>query len=219
MELTSEQMQEIHDLLAGLLEERNALDARQADFEQEMIAFSGTADELDQILQAYRTEAEGQAQAAREHAADVLDQIKGILTLKQGEILQEFLPGLLGNTSTGTVLGQPGGRVGGGQTPSGQQDEDSDSGALGLRERFLDRLQERFPDAGIVERLQQRLGGSAADGALPGGTARGGAGVPFGVQPGRRMMGVQVLRDRTDRGLDRIEQLVEVLELKLEAIG
>jgi len=189
MELTPEQMEEIHGLLAGLLEERDALELRRAEFEQEMIEFTGTAEDLDEILEAFRTETEEQAQATREHATDVIDQIKGILTLKQGEVLMQFAPGLFGRRA-------------------GNFGVSSDGFELGVRERVMTELEERlgeYPE--ILERLQERIGGAAQSGGFSGRMQRDGFGMPFA---GRAMQ---------HRSLDWIEQLVEVLELKLGVIG
>ena len=203
MELTPEQMEEIHGLLEGLLEERQALELRRAELEDEMVAFTGTAEELDEILEAFRAESVEQAEVAREHVAEVIDQIRGILTLKQGEVLAEVLPGLLGN------------RVA--FLPLGQQDEDCE---LGLRERLFERLEERFAGSpGMLERLQQRLGGHER---MMGRSFSGRGQRVLGFQQRSGGVNVQIHVQRgglQHRGLDWIEQLVEVLELKLEAIG
>jgi len=223
MELTPEQMEEIHGLLVGLLEERDSLELRRAEFEQEMIAFNGTAEDLDEILEAFRAETEEQGQATREHAAEVIDQIKGILTLKQGEVLLQLIPGLLG---------------GFGVMADGYAEESE----FGVRERVIGELEERlgeYPE--VLERLQQRLGTDEGSG---GGFAirvqRSGFGMQFGEQAqamhrgfrgsGRMSQGFQQSRGGAapqmlfgrgmqHRGLEWIEELVEVLELKLEAIG
>jgi hypothetical protein len=203
MELTAEQMEEIHGLLEGLLEEREALEVRRAELEEDMVAFAGTAVELDEILEAFRMESAGQVEAAREHVEEVIDQIKGVLTLKQGEVLAEVLPGLLGDR--------------GASLPFSRQGRNSE---LGLRERLFEQLEERFTgNPEIIERLQQRLGGhermmarsSRVCGQLGTGLQRSTAGVSMQVLAQRRGL--------KHRGLDWIEQLVEVLELKLEAIG
>jgi len=230
MELTREQMEEIHGLLAGLLEERDALELRRAELEQEMIAFNGTAEELDEILEAFRTETEEQVRAAYEHAEDVIDRIKGILTLKQGEILAEFLPGFLGDRGVallpqggiGNVLGQRGMRA-----------------ASTLREEILGRLEERLGEyPGVLDRIQEWFGDAASGEGFSGRMRRGGFGMALGGEAQGMRQGVgsrgqvglglrsfggatgrfRIGRGMTRRGLDWIEQLVEVLELKLEAI-
>lgn len=227
MELTAEQMEEIHGLLEGLLEEREALELRRAELEQDMIAFTGTAVELDELLEAFHTESAGQVEAAREHVNEVIDRIKEVLTLKQGEVLVEVLPGLFGDR--------------GAPLPFGRQGQDQDS-ELGLRERLLEQRAERFAgNVEVLERLQQRLSGSTARGPLSGMTAQRGGFVVLrrghGQMMGQSFCGrgqvgaglqrftagasMQVLAQRgvlKHRGLDWIQQLVEVLELKLEAI-
>lgn len=224
MELTPEQMEEIHGALEGLLEERRALELRWGELEQEMIAFAGTAEELDEILEAFRAEAAVQVEAARDRAEEAIDRIKGVLTLKQGEILREFLSRLLADR---------GGRAGGLWMLFGQQDEESE---LGPRERLLEQLEERFADSPrILELLQRRLAGSTASDFLARRTRRGDFRTPFdgrGRTTGRGLgdrgrlglgsqqgLGGVGARIGAQRGLDWIEQLVEVLELKLEAIG
>ena len=229
MELTVEQMEEIHGLLAGLLEEREALESRRAELEETMIAFTGTAEELDEILEAFRAESVEQTEAARAHVAEVIDRLKEILTLKQGEVLAEVLPGLLGDRGgfasrsgmAGTIRGRRAGRLGQPQMPFGQQGEDSE---LGLREQLLEQIEERFGDRPeMLERLQQRLGGSTVSGPLSGMAGQRGG---FGMSPGghEQMMGRSFggcgqPGEMQHRGADWIEQLVDVLELKLEAIG
>ncbi|MCK4681483.1 hypothetical protein KAT59_00470, partial [Candidatus Bipolaricaulota bacterium] len=50
MELTPTQMQEIRDILAGVLSEADTLKADRDAFTQEMLEFNGSADELDALL-------------------------------------------------------------------------------------------------------------------------------------------------------------------------
>jgi len=203
MELTTGQMEEIHGLLEGLLEEREALELRRAKLEEEMIAFTGTAEQLDEILEAFRAESVEQAEAAREHVEEVIDQVKGILTLKQGEVLAEALPGLLGER---VVF-----------LPFGQQDEDPD---VALCKRLFEQMEQRFAGSlEILERLQQRLGGHER---MMGRSFSGRGQRVLGFQQRSGGVNVQIHVQRgglQHRGLGWIEQLVEVLELKLEAIG
>ena len=230
LELTPEQMEEIHGLLAGLLEEREALELRRAELEQDLIAFTGAAEELDEILEVFRAETEEQAQAARQHAADVIDQIKEILTLKQGELLAEVFPGLLGERDATELPRGNVGRILGMHVPGAPAT---------LRERILGKAEERFGEyPEVLEQLQERIGNVAPGADFSGRMQRGGFGMPFGGQEQRMQQGfrgggrfgegsqcfgagtqMSVGRGMQNRGLDWIEQLVEVLELKLEAIG
>jgi hypothetical protein len=225
MELTVDQMEEIHGLLGGLLEDREALDLRRDELEAEMIAFHGSAEELDEILEAFRSETQERVEAARGHAQDVIDRIKEVLTLKQGEILGEFVRGLLDERGAsalpqrgvGRILGQRGSQAGEPQITFGQWAERA---ALDLREQMLGQLEERFADnPEILRRLQQRLGGAAPNGGSRDGMQRG----PFGQGFQQRFGGEDERMPAQrgvmgHRGLDWIERLVEVLELKLEAI-
>lgn len=203
LELTPGQMEEIHGLLAGLLEEREALELRRSELEEDMIAFTGTAEQLDEILEAFRVGSAEQAETVREHVTEVIDQIKGILTLKQGEVLGEVLSGLLDGRVT--------------FLPLGRRDEDSESG---LRERLSEQLEGRFAgNPEILERLRQRLGRHERIMAWRfGGSGRPGLGFQqrsSGVYAGIHVRSAGLKH----RSLDWVERLVEVLELKLEAIG
>jgi len=93
LELSPTQMQEIHDILAGLLDEATALEADRDAFAQEMLLFSGSGEELEAMLEAYKDQMRDKAASLQERAQGALDEIKGILTVKQGEILREsFMP-------------------------------------------------------------------------------------------------------------------------------
>ena len=187
-----------------------------------MIEFTGTAEELDEMIEAFRAETEEHVQEAREHTAEVIDQIKEILTLKQGEVLMQLIPGLLGGF--GVVV-----------------DERAEESELGIRGRMIGELQERlgeYPE--VLERLQQRLGTGEVNAGFSIRVQRGTFGMAFGgqaqgMQRGLRSSGrfgqgfqrslggvtgqMPFGQGMQHRGLEWIEQLVEVLELKLEAIG
>ena len=218
MELTTEQMRGIHDLLQGLLADREALRQRRAEFEKEMIAFAGTSEELDEILEAFRAQTKEQLEAARGRAEDVVDQIKGILTLKQGEILQEYLPGLFDGADRDAVASRSAFR-----RSLGSEDEGA---ASGLRGRLLERMEERLADRPeLLERLRQRFEVSDEAGWNQGPGRCGATGTMLGE---RATWLRQRLSEETmeiplgagcpvHRGVDVIEQLLDVLELKLEA--
>lgn len=216
MELSTEQMQEIHDILAGLLDDREARDDRVAELEDQMIAFNGTAEELDGILEAFRSETQEQAEGSQERMADAIDQIKEILSLKQGEVLAEALPGLLGDTlqlggmhgTTGLQRAQSMGRMMQSRRMGGQSGN-------AMQGRMLEQLKERLEGhAEVLEGLRDRLGGffgRSTDGEDEDvlGT-RGRMRLRF-EEPGQTDLA-------GGQGADVIEQLVEVLELKLEAL-
>lgn len=228
MELTRDQMEQIHAILQGLLEGRETREDAFATLQDEMIAFQGTADELDAILEAHRTEALETAEAQREAFAEAIDQIKEILTLKQGETLYGALGGLLGGQSV-TGVGMRGRAMmpGFGRTSEPQADVDV------LRERIEGRFGERAGEMmeDLAERMAdipevaERLGRlrtemtdrpAQASGCV-GIRGMGGISVRRGVMPGA--VGGQLLSGaRRGGGIDLIEQLVQVLELKLQAL-
>ncbi len=202
MELTTEQMEEIHGLLVGLVEEREALEIRRAELEEAMIAFNGTAEELDAVLEAFRAETEPQLEAAREHALETIDRIKEILSAKQGELLDSIFPGFLGGRDVGVRgrLGQPG-----------------EGSAFSLREQIAERLRGRFENQSeMAEGFRQRFGDSSQTQQSPDAHGMRGS-----MMMGRRMGGQSQFGGgfqhvgMKQRGLDWIEQLIEVLELKL----
>jgi len=209
MELTREQMQQIHDLLAGVLAERDAIESLRAGFEQDMIAFSGSAEELDVLLESFRAQIEAQRAALREDAADVIDRMKGILTLKQGEILLRAVPGLLATAS------------------ASRSSEDVDAAGFRrmgraaldataeVRQRLMERIEERLPQFEMSERMRERMIGL---GASPGSAGRARAVAPFALERGSREAAAQAPALGAGRAADWIEQLVEVLKLKLEAL-
>jgi len=144
MELTPTQMQEIRDILSGVLSKVDMLKADRDAFTQEMLEFNGSADELDALLAAFREQVNEKATSLQESAQGVLDEIKGILTIKQGEILRESLmPMREGALSTRMQ----------GRTPHEQAMR---TGMQGASEGF--NLQTRGE---LLPRLENRFGGEA----------------------------------------------------------
>lgn len=242
LELTVEQMEEIHSLLTGLLETKGEREASIAAFEQEMIAFQGTAEELDVLLEAHRMEAEAFAEARRDEFTAAIDQIKGILTIKQGEALQGVLGGLLAGRGgagigmaagpeiqvRGGVMMMPGaGRMGrNGSEVSGagrmvEVPEDLEELRERMEERFGDRagtmmegLEERMAEHPEVAERIGRLREQMTDREAP----VSGCITIHGQRMAGGPRGGIALGVRERGGLDLIEQLVDVLELKLQAI-
>ena len=209
MELTQEQMVEIHSILEALLDGRETQGDALADLQEEMIAFQGTAEELDAILEAHRAEAMEAAGAQHEAFAEAIDQIKGILTLKQGEALSGVLGRLLGGaagidievrgrrgvTMRGRVM-MPGMGVMNRILEEGDDTDDADSTAIvGRRIEMTEEMEARL-DA-LRERMSSSSGISDRFGRMQAVTGRSSGG------QGR---------------YDLIQQLVDVLELKLQAI-
>jgi len=172
LDLTKDQVQTIHDALAGVLAEMDALDSRRAEFYDEMLRFDGTADELDQALSAFRDEMSAAAEGLRSDMREALDEIAGTLTMKQGEILRRAIPGLFDRGEPGPRFGdRPSGRdvrrdaivrrLGGHPQPGSDRgfagregrDEDLGSGSMmkGLTEKRVDLLRQ------FVETLELKL--------------------------------------------------------------
>ena len=237
MELTQEQMVEIHSILQGVLEGRESQDDALATLQEEMIAFQGTAEELDAILEAHRTEALEKAESQREALSEAIDQIKGILTLKQGEALSGSLGRLLGGTAgmdieiraqggvamRGRAMMPDMGAMNRPFSDADAADEASiDSRRIEMTEEMearLDDLQERFGDrAGtLLESLKERMSSSSGVSDRFGRMQGMMAGRRQAAGGGRFLMQGGHTSGRQS-GYDLIQQLVDVLELKLQAI-
>ena len=224
LELTTDQMQQIRDILAGVLDEANALKESRNAFEQEMLRFNGTGEELDVLVEAFREEQSTQASTLQEKAQGALEDLKEILTLKQGETLGSAFDHLLG-IRFGTMALQEDrfqagplgmrGRAMGEYLPSEMQE-----GAMGrLRERFGD--EEAHSDCvqqflsnrpGLQGRLMQRdwKGFSNADPTSQP--------LMFGAHS-NRFVGPALQRGAFgDRLLSQLEQVIEILDTKLQSI-
>lgn len=95
LELTTGQMQQIHDILVGILDEASAISGKREAFAQEMLRFDGSAEKLDARLETFRTQIEGNLSALRENTQNAVDELTTILTIKQGDILRSSLRGLV----------------------------------------------------------------------------------------------------------------------------
>jgi len=94
LEMTSTQMQQVHDTLAGVLSQGNALKGKRDAFTKQMIEFTGSSTDLETALENFKSQMADQTQAFQENVKQALDQLKGILTIEQGEILRSaFLKG------------------------------------------------------------------------------------------------------------------------------
>jgi hypothetical protein len=224
LELTTDQMQQIRDILAGVLDEANALkDGRNA-FEQEMLRFNGTGEELDVLVEAFRMEQSTQASALQEKAQGALDDLKEILTLKQGETLGSAFNHLL-KIRSGTMplqedrfqggpLGMRG-RTMGENLPSEMQEE----GMVRLRERFgdegahSDRVQQFLSNRpGLQGRLAERDWKRFSNTYPPSQPSM------FGMRSDR-FAGPALQRGAFgDRLLSQLEQVIEILDTKLQLV-
>jgi len=96
LELSRTQMETLRTTIRGLLDEAAGLDDKRTRFETEMIAFNGTAEELDVRVAAFQSEMKAARDALRQKTAAAVDTLKETLTMKQGEILMNAFPGMLG---------------------------------------------------------------------------------------------------------------------------
>jgi len=228
MELTPTQMQEIRDILSGALGTADMFKADRDAFTQEMLEFNGSADELDALLATFQEQVKEKATSLRESTQGVLDEIKGILTIKQGEILRESLMPMREGTLSMRMQGR---------TPHQQ---DMRSGMWGPSERFnpqtrvelLPRLENRFGGeernpimnwmreflAGhpeLHEKVMERFGTMNEETQRPLGQ-RGEQPLQQGEQ-----FGVDhplLTQQLADRQLATLRQIVDILEAKLQYI-
>jgi hypothetical protein len=96
LELSRQQMETLLSTINGLLDQTAVLDKKRDAFEQEMIAFSGTSEELDVRLAAFRTEMKTSRTVLGQEMAAAVATLKDTLTMKQGEILTAAFPRIVG---------------------------------------------------------------------------------------------------------------------------
>jgi len=226
LELTTDQMQQIRDILAGVLDEANALKESRNAFEQEMLRFNGTGEELDVLVEAFREEQSAQASALQEKAKSALEGLKEVLTLKQGETIGSVLDHLLG-IRLGTMA---------------LQEDRFQAGPLGMRgramgenlpsetqEKAMEQLRERFGDEGAhSDRVQQFLStrpglqGRLAERDWQGSADSDPTFQPFvlGMRSNRFPdLALQLQKGAFgDRLLSQLEQVIEILNAKLQSI-
>jgi len=106
LELSRGQMETLRTTIRELLAQRDVLDQKRAAFEQEMIAFNGTAEELDARIASFDADMAAVHVALREKTTGAVDTLKETLTMKQGEILMNALPGLMGRVEAASSRAQ-----------------------------------------------------------------------------------------------------------------
>ncbi len=226
LELTPSQMQQVHDILAKVLDEASVLQEKREAFEQKMIRFNGMTEQLDALLEGFQKEQSDQAAMLQETAQDAVDELKSILTFKQGEtlinMLSQLVEGRFGMIDLDARVHEIGPlrmRIQGGVADETTVHE--------LRERIAGRVCERIGDGGTGSGLRR---GFMAN--HPGFEMRlreqGWRGFakddPFGRLDAFEQMGEQLrhhpflARQFGGRALGWLEQLVELLEMKLQSI-
>ncbi len=111
-------MEEIHDVLSELLKPISTLPSVHKKFYEEMLRFSGTREELDTRLERFQTQLQEQQIVMRKQAATALEQLKGILTIEQGELLWDIFPSPMGDMRGRMRLQQQGALRGSGARSS-----------------------------------------------------------------------------------------------------
>jgi hypothetical protein len=101
LELSEEQMDALDNILTELIGQKDEWEGLAAEFEQAMIEFNGTGEELDAMLVSFREGQMASAEALRESIEVSLDEVRDLLSINQGLVLQEVFPQLLG----GALLG------------------------------------------------------------------------------------------------------------------
>ena len=239
LELSEEQMEELRDILTGLLEDKDGMDALRAEFEESMINFSGTGEELDELLATFREDQGTLTEAMRESIESSLDEARDLLSINQGIALREALPSMLGrdtSRASGSIPSLPMGRADMmeqmQQAPRGAQPRIQSPliGGAGTsgRSSSFDEIPDRFTDRSMASRMQERFDGDSMPEMLE---ERFGEQVPealrermenrfdgdsFSTQRPQAVHG-DLFSGQGDL-LGLLEQVVEVLELKLAAI-
>jgi len=105
LELSRTQMETLRTTVQGLLDEQAVFESRRADFTNEMIAFHGTAEELDARISAYSETMAAARSSLRSKVVAAVDTLKETLTMKQGEVLMRAYPGLFDRLDAATARG------------------------------------------------------------------------------------------------------------------
>lgn len=91
MDLTREQLAQIQALVRDLQAKREAIRQAQVELRDFLLDYSGRGQALEEALRPYEEEIESARKDFRDALQAAVDRLKGILTLKQGEVLREFL--------------------------------------------------------------------------------------------------------------------------------
>ncbi|MBN1859108.1 hypothetical protein JW848_07890 [Candidatus Bipolaricaulota bacterium] len=184
--LDQEQMEALVGLFQGVLdgrdEFREALEAKGATFNEDMLAFTGTSEELAAAIEAYRAEVARLTEAYEASVSDMIDTLGDTLTYAQGEVFFSAIPQLAPQGFFASARGESQSRM--------EQLRDVERSAVDSRLRA--RSSELEPEENVAMNARSRM---------------------------MQMMAAR--RPTTVRGrvsVDLLEQIVEVLEQKLDAI-
>jgi len=223
LDLTPTQMQQVHDILAGVLAEANGLKEKKDAFTQDMINFTGSSSDLETALTNFKSQMKDQTEAFHTNVKQALDQLKGILTIEQGEILRgAFLKGanfgLEGKLPVGKGPRSPGMKPGDqGASPNqnwmghgrqGQQGDDAHS--QGNMPAWMEQMKAEHPE--LADRMAQRWGNMDQQ------QDQSAAGRPFARFQVAR--GGKPEFDKLGSGklFDTLQKIVDILEVKLQYV-
>ena len=91
MNLTTDQMQTLHDALKGVTDEASGLKDLYSSFRQDLIGFHGDEAQLDALIEGYRSKLHDAMEKIREQMKTAFDSLKDSLTIEQGELLRAAL--------------------------------------------------------------------------------------------------------------------------------
>ena len=227
LELSVEQMEALRDILTNVLEEKDEMDRLRAEFDEVMIEFNGTGEELDELLTTFREDQQALVETVRESIGTSLDEARDLLSVNQGLVLRAALPEFM--RAGAMWLGAPSG----GRMQSSMHGGMRMAGRNGSfdRDSMLSMMQERMGDGTMMEEFGERMSQGLDDadvetmreqmqGRLERLRELGGrgqiSGNSFAPQRGRSIRNGQL----GERGnlFELLEQVAEVLELKLEAM-
>jgi len=112
-----------------------------------MLRFNGTGEELDVLVEAFHEEQSAQASALKEEAQGALEDLKEVLTLKQGETIGSVFDHFLG-IRFGTMA---------------LQEDRLQAGPLGIRGRAMGETLPSEMQEKAMERFRERFGEEEAD--------------------------------------------------------
>ncbi|HHE51705.1 MAG TPA: hypothetical protein ENL30_01425 [Candidatus Acetothermia bacterium] len=216
LELTPAQMQQVHDILAGVLTEANGLKEKKDAFTQDMINFTGSSSDLETALTNFKSQMKDQTEAFQQNVKQALDQLKGILTIEQGEILRgAFLKGanfgLEGKLPVGKGPRAPGLKP---QEQGASPDQNwagrGRQGQQGNMPAWMEQMKAEHPE--LADRMAQRWGNVNPQ------QDQSAAGRPFARFQAAR--GGKPDFDKLGSGklLDTLQKIVDILEVKLQYV-
>lgn len=121
LQLTPEQLAAVRERIADVVDQAKAIEARRDAFAVELLTFTGNEEALDAKLAAFEKETAGLRKGLATTVQKNVDELKGILTVRQGEVLREALQGRSRLTgAAGLTALRQGARMAGRSTGQGE---------------------------------------------------------------------------------------------------